>query len=397
VYFKVVSSFTQPKRCSARASHKYCTSISVIDPSLSRPSESVCVNWFINESSFDIRIGDIVRCHNIRIQKYNNYPQLTGNPDKSRMAIFRHNRDFLTGLPAKNCNILLSSDSTAPLSTCNSSSSSSRPIFANTHHNKHSKNPNSTDDIALRDAFQQSGEWTIFSHFPNCRFQPRDVQIIAMLTEWMECMFTFTTLSDNVTPQSSLHSVLTHIHRKIQSSVYSTLTPGTKSNLYPAVSIPTDRCDVVCMVVESLAAFSFSHVDSSSSSINGSDVIRLILWDGTTNGMLTLSHQAKLPSVERIHAALHSSNEYSRCRSPEDLRKAKQTLAVKPTSSSTVATTYLGTGLEARAADSSLNSVLSQFGPGMWVRIRNLYLSEQTTYVTIKADTHVCLFYPYFQ
>ncbi len=108
-----------------------------------------------------------------------------------------------------------------------------------------------------------------------------------------------------------------------------------------------------------------------------------------------------------IHSSLTAANEYSRCSTSAELTMAKDRVASEPPHATQTAQ-FLGSALEARAHDPSLNASLAKFRPGMWVRIRNLHLDSMPTtssggaegsavYASIHADTHVCLLYPYFQ
>lgn len=94
---------------SPKASHKYYTSITIIDPSLPSCKDSVSVNLFSNDLEIlpnVIQIGSIVRLHSVAFKYFNGARQLTGalysNPKKghgvSVLQCFRKTKD-LTGIP----------------------------------------------------------------------------------------------------------------------------------------------------------------------------------------------------------------------------------------------------------------------------------------------------------
>lgn len=355
----------------------------------------------MNEEELDIRTGDIIRCQKIKVQKYNEYPQLTGNSGKCPLVVFRQNRDFMTGIPNMSETTVVSRETSATVAASSAAvanSSDSSSSFRRLVGGDASSTSTIVDTATTRDEFKRTGGWSVMSLKPDYKFQQRDVDILQMLSRWAETMFYSISLADDVVPHATLHGILTHLHKKVHSGVYASISPQvnplfSNANCAPLLS---ERCDVVCMVAESLPP------------VESGGCGRLLLWDGTTNGMLALSTQAQLHTLAIIHTSLRAANEYSGCVSATDVGAAKVRVAAHNSSTSGNSATYVGCALEARASDPGLDGFLSRFRPGMWIRIRNLHLDMHASagssgndpsvvYATVHADTHVCLLYPYFQ
>lgn len=95
-----VISYTRPKRCKGR--HEWMSSIVIVDPSLPA-GRNVCLNYFGSTPELHPRIlaiGDIILCRKLKVQIYQNEPQLVGNTDfKSTFTTFHRNINHSTGFP----------------------------------------------------------------------------------------------------------------------------------------------------------------------------------------------------------------------------------------------------------------------------------------------------------
>ncbi len=331
----------------------------------------------MNDDELDVRSGDMIRLNKMKVNKYNDYPQLVGNPDKCSMVVFRHNRNFVTGLPE-------------PVEDVEE-----RPKQFGT---KTFTEPGSRLALKHKVAFASADQWKFIAYFPNFKFSSKDVEILGLFCAWAEGLFSHMSLADTNLPHSSLHHVLSHLHGRLHSATYAAMEPAVNPIFSNARAAPlaTQRCDVVCMVVGCPEAAE----SSSSSAVTPAS---LLLWDGSTAGMLSLSG-APLHQTERIHSSLSAATEFSRCSTAPDFAAAKGRIADEPPQSSST-TQYLGSALQVRAFDASLNGFLAKFRPGMWVRVRNLHLDggpltsggDNSVFATIHSDTHVCLLYPYFR
>ena len=100
-YFKqIVQSYSRVKSCSG--SHKLCSSYSIIDEAST--SQNITVIIFCNErTSFPpvSFVGDVIRCHRVKCQKFNQQDQLVGWADSLPKSQF-HSSSFLIISKAQN-------------------------------------------------------------------------------------------------------------------------------------------------------------------------------------------------------------------------------------------------------------------------------------------------------
>lgn len=421
-------------------------SFCIIDPSIESPPKSVSLNWFCNTMEgfqMNYRVGDILRCEKVKMQKYNNLPQLTGKSDSSTMTVFHKNEHFLTGLHLGG--ITSSPTLNTDLSIKNHKS---RKPFTDPFWKISMQGPTTTkkggrsslsDKQTVRqcDAMLWNEEVCKLKHFEI----------------WTRKLLSNTSLAEMNRYHITLHNLQRLLYSTANSTEYDSLKPAVDTNNYDQGSLPSstnysslgaDRYDIVCLVLRVIKP-----PDSVANNNNNSGLASLIVWDGTTNGFYEILNplNARVIDLALSSPAAHcrvTADGANTMRTDDDIdisvaatdaavQKELQpmmiaaglmnatatTTAITTTTNSSVvadnsdsssktATRYMGSAVCIKAADASMNLHILRCLPGMWIRIRNLHAavirkaatttsSQPQLDVTVHPDTHICALSPYFK
>lgn len=451
-------SFSLPKRCGARASHKYSTSISIIDPSLRKPSQSVILNWFSNDLDqlhFNFKVGDVIRCENLRVTKYNNFPQLSGGSPKSTVHVFHRKEDYSTGAEAH-----YSREPDAAAATAGTVETRQRinargaeEIFRIEMENIDMRGV-LFKKLRKRKKFSSNACWHVTAfgsavpapwitnagryrrkaaldrlkkalaaaaaaaepasasrasidslQASQCPMLTIETDYLDQLLQWTRKFLWSTTLAEESLHHTPLHSLLLKIDSLSSAHQYPQLLPRAVVDAAAnGASMIAGKCDAVCLVVGKIepqaadnaaenmlsddggvaampsrgAAASVTHGNAGSSNAHSAavgDCAALLLWDGTSNGVMD-SQPPFLTDLSPMHRCLQTAILYAQTKDAEDYNNtADRILAERVGESTAPPHRYLGCPLVIRAAAPEFNGHLQRFDAGMWVRIRNLHVT----------------------
>lgn len=358
-FLQLVISATMPRACSSKASHKYSCSFFIIDPFHHDPSKSICVNLFFNDlSKYNpiARIGDIIFCEQLKLQRYQDFPQLVGSFEKGCICIFHLKHDYKLGL-------------------CDRSSWAAIPGKGNKP--THILNPE---------------QWSlhVYTNGPSeiAKVPSMLAKSIFQLTNWAESFFQQQSLADDKFIHASLQSLFTSYHTfKGRLEEYNSVIPHSKMPLQTTIGSPGQ--DILKVDFVGLVLHRIDNADPNAP-------LQLVLWDGTTHGMTNLAPFGE-DSMSQVHASLSSVLQYL----PATPNQAALVERWSTMHASLPPNHIIGQSLTLVAADPSLNVYLQRYTAGSWVRIRNLSvhhsLQPNRPVGQIRQDTHIGSLDPHYQ
>jgi hypothetical protein len=411
-----------PKTCKPGASHKYMTSLAIIDPYHSKPHLSIPVNYFYCDIvNHHIRIGDIVYLQRFSVGTHNDFPQLSGNMDKSYICIFHNKHDYRHGL----LNIAMHDDSQDQHDKSDGREEEGEEAAATEEEKESAK-----EKVTLNEEWEGielGKEGSMLKLYVN-KFIP---WAVLQMASWTEDLFQTESLTDSNIIHTPIHRILYHLYQHYykKSDEYNLLEPkavisSSNNNNNNSNSAATlNKCDLIALVVAVQLPG------------KGDRPARLLLWDGTAHGLLNVNGRQmssqneenaekidiirqELDYVQRYidkeqHHQQQQSLSSSSAAAVSNLENASLKAAAIPSSSSSSSyssnigdilvekNVSLGKPLWIESCDASLNSFLMRHKVGMWLKIRDIYLyqndncSEPAAFV--KPDTHIVEIQPFFR
>ncbi|KAJ1421008.1 hypothetical protein B484DRAFT_399659 [Ochromonadaceae sp. CCMP2298] len=442
--FAIILGFTTPRPC--RGSHKYSLSFTVMDSSLPSVAKGIQLIWFTNDVNgldMQFRVGDALRCENLHMEVFNNFPQLLGRRESASMNIFQYRERYLSGLPMPTPPSSGAGDEdpdhahprdTDPLRP--DGASSSRPfcdaqwkvvtigvdVCAEKKKKSKKKKPKHKAQQAQQREEEKEKEEEQEPPPPPPRKTLMWVQEedkLRALQRWGKELLLSTSLAEGVGGHYSLHAVQSHLHSTAGCGNYAHLAPHALLALPAAAPMPAQqlagqeaqeqpldslvaygKCDVVCLVVALLPPQT------------ADGLAKMAVWDGSTNGFYVAGAEA----ARKVFLALRAASEYG----AEDDEEASERIALLEqqlglsgnNESSSMEPSYLGSAVLVSASSAVQNLLISRCRVGMWVRIRNLHafcmglvpLPQQgqpaapappRMEATVNADSYVCQLSPY--
>lgn len=373
---KVISHFSMPKRTGPKASHKYCCSFTIIDPTTlgHRP---IAVNWFFNElegHQLKYQVGDVIFGDGFARQTFGDNIQLVGKKDKHKLFVFHSKNDYLKGLaqPEKEITTFVE---------------------------------NYTKGIRQKDRFLLSpNNWEIIVYGKQSNdtsFTAAMSLCIYYLIKWSEYQLSTESLHDVMIGDLPLHKVMTQlsiINQKLP--YYEALIPKSPLNAHGMFG--SIKCDLVCLVIHRLLP------------VHDIESTRLIVWDGTTNGEFRLNYDhfaqemTAQQAIEQVCQYMQP-HDHNPLYTPLEL-SWNSTLPIPTTATATAATrlpptshsednhdlvlshlhtskSLLGLPIIICGLDDEFNHYLHRFAPGSWIRIRNLFIDVPNSNIHNSMNT----------
>jgi len=350
--FAIILGFTTPRPC--RGSHKYSLSFTVMDSSLPSVAKGIQLIWFTNDVNgldMQFRVGDALRCENLHMEVFNNFPQLLGRRESASMNIFQYRERYLSGLPMPTPPSSGAGDEdpdhahprdTDPLRP--DGASSSRPfcdaqwkvvtigvdVCAEKKKKSKKKKPKHKAQQAQQREEEKEKEEEQEPPPPPPRKTLMWVQEedkLRALQRWGKELLLSTSLAEGVGGHYSLHAVQSHLHSTAGCGNYAHLAPHALLALPAAAPMPAQqlagqeaqeqpldslvaygKCDVVCLVVALLPPQT------------ADGLAKMAVWDGSTNGFYVAGAEA----ARKVFLALRAASEYG----AEDDEEASERIAL---------------------------------------------------------------------
>lgn len=331
----------------------------------------------------DLRVGDVVCLRDFTLAEYNNFPQLSGSADKSKIYVCRNLHDYQTkglyrftlpdGIPSEfdRQHLLTLGNLPAQSISTSSSSSSKQGTTAN---------------------------WEfVFISVKSRTFSATDINLISQLAiNAIYCLAQFifltSTLVDKTVPTApycNIHDILSF--GGDESTEYNQLEP--KGFSFNTTDTGFEKCDLIALVL----------------SVTLGDDTRgtsYLLWDGTSNGSFNPDENCrKFMSKLKYPLAYHQLTENYPEQDWDDTesfltekRRVEESQPVFQVHTQEIK--FLGIPLQVQAETACQNYYLARVQPGTWVRIRNLRWMKdaQSGFIRGKicVDTHVSTLGCYF-
>lgn len=367
----------------------------MVDRSHPNLTNAVVVNWFTNNPE-DMRlaavaVGDFVQVQGMYVSSYKDSPQLNGSKHNSSFLVLHRKRSYHTG------QFIETAGGEDVVST----------LAATTN---------------------AQAKWDCYPPpEPNSPISEALIRTATKYTVWAETLLANNGLSDNRTNYSTLHGVrqlVSQLRRFAGPDSYNSLQPVGVLNLAEqrgdvctrisdtadGTIVNTFRCDVVC-IIAGMRLFKSSEGGENSISADRPSFGELLVWDGSTNGVLgelsdANSNSSSSEFSEGVDSRLQVARVYL-----EASRQNTQPLSEPScsfniwkalyTAENSMQNTILGSAITIKLVGESILEVASNLQVGMWVRIRGLHIdtpvvSLNSLTATAHADTHICAMYPYY-
>jgi hypothetical protein len=434
-----------PKRTKG-GTHDYHASISVIDASLDSPSSNIVLGWYMSSATglnLSLKVGDIIRGEKIRVQEFNNFPQLVGNEHKSSLTILHKKECYITGLPLNSSQDVSTGTAPLPIDRVTGDPAQNqhlnpykRALFVDSNwtyctlgvdpnvlnrpkHHKNSIDPNQ----------RVKASWSLL-------LAPREVEIICYAREYSHDLFSRMSLMDvnQGVYHATLHNVQLFMQEADGLTHYASLLPAAEPTSVNtagtgagsgAADLSGGKCDVVCLVMQIIPP----------PLLGGDGLARMAVWDGTTNGSYDVHadmakvinsamqapaiYQAAYEHQQQLRQQMRQNPHPHDPAVQEALQAAAAGIAAKLEADLRALESveepvrrYMGSAVWVTACDPSMNHQLLRLKPGMWIRMRNLQINVVSSPSTatagarapsvvhravVRPETQVCLLSPAYR
>lgn len=312
--------------------HKYCMTYNLVDESRPFPSQALVLIFFsdyLSKLPVPSGVGDILRCHRLKLKTYRNEPQLTGSSDYASLLLVTRRREPATGLPVL-----------APASRDGDEKDMGDEEELGDEDDGPSPVSRSTACPHLPSAL-----WSVKSSSEKFSFDAEAAAHVLDLHKWFEALIMSFVLSDVQLQNVNLHDL-----QKQRNSL---------------AASPADIRDVGDMTVMVLGV---SLLDQ-----------YITVWDGTTEGMFRSLEMTSLnaEAVQAIRASHYAAEMYNNMHH-ESLYNpaARRRVSDCPPAGDLPTVVLLGNAVRLQVNSEPSLDLMLEFRrvlrPGMWVRIRNV-------------------------
>lgn len=320
---------------------------------------------FMENFPINIAVGNVIRIHGVKCQIHNSKLQLVGNIEVKKASILTFHNKFtgLSNVLAEEYDILEHLPNIVP----------------------------ATAHVGLSDS-----EWLVqlYSRSREFSFDPSQATQVEELHNWAQRTLFQKSLASDISESTNARLDQLILHR----------FPMLDPSLSHFVS---SRCDIVGVIV------SVTIPQDNDTNALGS----VVIWDGTSIGSLVSSDSNFSP--RSVVKAIKMATVYSTCTNYEDMLTVCSSHIENILSNNFSDEILHGMGVLVRVSEPSMNAVIAQLQPGMWVRFRNLLVEPKSSELsnlsssnlnpsiiqeliskmsqaTIFPETHICQLLPYY-
>lgn len=376
--------------------------LQLVDPSISLTTP-VSFIWQFNRTDDlknNIFIWDIVQIGHGEVRTENSHIQLVGLEDITSVTIFHRLTNILTGWPSEPLAIR-PFDEIIKSSIQNAETHKQRPPYLDAAWEIMNLGVANADAVARLDE-EQRRQLPLPSAHRLARLWPSEADYLCELHFWADRHL----LSESLASYSSsmrpvtLHAVLKYLNHTSNFQAYDNARPAAElhsADHNPAVPMQggaNNKCDLVCLVMSVLPA-------------SDDGPARMIVWDGTTNGM----YAADSATSQCVHIGIQSCQIYDDCFRNVPSRSCSSSTQGATSSTSadlgakfsalfcedfTRQPSFVGCGVQIVASQALASHAIMQCRPGMYIKICNLNVQDEIHmgHIYLDNDSYVFMLSP---